>query len=99
MSGDHGTSITGNEGTSISGYNGYASSGKGGVSFSGLNGLAKTGKDGILIIRYQDKIKGERVAVGYPGVNGIRANTWYKVQNGKIVLASRADKKELFERR
>ena len=63
-------------------YSDLAASGENScVAATGLNSRAKVGKNGMLVLSYND---GERIrgVIGYEGENGIKADTWYRV-NGK----------------
>ena len=80
-------SATGNYGhASATGYSGHASAtGDSGWAIAGDAGRAKADKNGVLTILYFDKkAKRPRVCVGYVGEKGIKADTWYEVQNGKL---------------
>ena len=77
-SGYKGTSTSGYNGTSTSGYNGTSTSGYKGTSTSGYNGTSTSGHYGTLIIKYWDGVR-YKVAVGYVGENGIKANVPYKL--------------------
>jgi hypothetical protein len=62
-----------------------ASSGYSTISMvAGLNGRAKAGPNGCLSLCYNDG-KRPRVVTGYVGEDGIEADTWYRVKNGKLV--------------
>jgi hypothetical protein len=71
-------SATGNYGhASATGYYGWA--------IAGHNGTARADNNGALTLLWWDeKAKRPRVAVGYVGENGIKANTDYCVKNGKL---------------
>jgi hypothetical protein len=45
----------------------------------GAGAKAKAGEDGTIVISYQDPYSRRRLAVGYVGENGIKADTWYRV--------------------
>jgi len=87
-------SATGDSGhASATGYSGHASatgdfghaSATGNFGWAISNrGKAKAGKDGIITIRWKD---GERfrVVTGYVGSDGIQADVWYHVENGKLM--------------
>ena len=70
--------ITGYNGTSTSGDNGTSTSGDYGTSTSGYKGTSTSGYNGTLVIKYLDGIR-YKVAVGYVGENGIKANVPYKL--------------------
>ena len=77
-SGVYGTSTSGYNGTSKSGYYGTSTSGDYGTSTSGYKGTSTSGYNGTLVIKYLDGIR-YKVAVGYVGENGIKANVPYKL--------------------
>ena len=68
------------------GYCGHASAtGKFGVAIAGHNGAAKADKSGCVAVIYWDfGSERPRIAVGYVGENGIKADTWYCVENGTL---------------
>jgi hypothetical protein len=83
-------SATGDSGhASATGYSGHASAtGDSGWSAAGYKGRAKAGKDGVLTLLYwDDSSKRPRVVVGYVEEEGIEADTWYEVENAKLVKA------------
>ena len=91
-------SATGDYGhASATGYSGHASATgcSGHASATGCSGwavsnqgTAKAGKDGIITIRYKTNSGKYRVAVGYVGEDGIKANVAYKVDGqGKFIEA------------
>ena len=72
---------------STTGYGANASTaGYGGVSVClGVNGKVRAGKTGVLLATYWDTIANRpRVTVGYPGENGIKADTWYELTDGEF---------------
>jgi hypothetical protein len=81
-------SATGNYGhASATGYSGHASAtGNYGWAIAGHAGRAKAAANGALtILWWNEKDKRYRVAVGYVGEKGIKADTWYVVEKGKFV--------------
>ncbi|SDT85660.1 hypothetical protein SAMN05444156_3250 [Verrucomicrobium sp. GAS474] len=69
------------------GYYGHAAAtGNYGIAVAlGKNGRAKAGKDGLVVLRYQDDTADRpRVVVGYVGEDGVKADTWYVVRDGKL---------------
>jgi hypothetical protein len=94
-SGDYGqASASGYQGqASASGSRGQASaSGSRGQASAGRGGRSRSGQLGILILfRWDDAAQRERVVVAYVGENGIKENTWYRLNDaGEIVEASDA---------
>jgi hypothetical protein len=80
-------SATGYSGhASATGHYGHASAtGDYGWAIAGHNGTARADNNGALTLLWWDeKAKRPRVAVGYVGENGIKANTDYCVKNGKL---------------
>ena len=78
--GDHENAASGPLGTSTSGNWGTSTSGHGGTSAAGELGTSTSGKGGEIRIRYCDsKAQRYRIAVGYIGENGIKANVAYKL--------------------
>ena len=76
---------TGDSGhASATGYYGWAA--------SGYAGQAKANKNGLVsILWFDDKSKRPRLAVGYVGEDGIKADTWYRCdEKGKLVEHSRS---------
>src|SRR5581483_7865876 len=58
----------------------------------GTNCRAKAGDKGSIILTYwDDKANRFRHVIGYVGEDGIEANTWYEIQDGKLGKCSRQD--------
>src|SRR3990167_4071576 len=53
------------------------------LAASGYGSRAKAGANGAIALAYHDG-KRPRFAVGYVGEDGIRADTWYHVEDGKL---------------
>ena len=52
----------------------------------GRLGMAKAGQDGCIIAGYwDDENDRPRVVVGYVGEDGIKSDTWYKAEAGKLI--------------
>jgi hypothetical protein len=87
--GDSGhASATGDSGhASATGDYGHASAtGDYGWAVGGYNSQVKADKNGALTaLWFDEKSKRPRVVVGYVGEDGIEANTWYQVKDGKFV--------------
>ena len=78
--GDYGhASTTGDSGhASATGYSGWAA--------SGYKGEAKASKNGLVsILWFDESAKRPRLIVGYVGEDDIKADAWYRVENGKLV--------------
>jgi hypothetical protein len=84
--GDSGTATAGYRGTATAGESGTATAGDRGTATAGYRGTAKSGEIGIVAIRWYDDAKGRyRLAVGYVGEDGIKANTFYRCSDsGKL---------------
>ena len=83
-----GTATAGDRGTATAGYSGTATAGYRGTATAGYSGTATAGYSGIIQVRYYDFVKDRfRIATGYVGEDGIKANTLYRVQDRKLVEA------------
>ncbi|EIQ01077.1 hypothetical protein OpiT1DRAFT_05645 [Opitutaceae bacterium TAV1] len=69
------------------GYSQLAASGRNSIAVSsGLNSRVKVGENGVFALCYwAGDDKGYEILVGKVGVDGIKADTWYVVRDGKIV--------------
>ena len=87
--GDSGTATAGDSGTATAGNRGTATAGDSGTATAGYRGTATAGYSGTVICKFYDrKADRWRFAVGYPGEDGIKANTPYRADdNGKLVEA------------
>ena len=78
---------TGNSGhaAATGNYGHAAATGYYGASFAGFNGKAKAAAKGAFAVAWYDqKADRARLIVGTPGENGIKADTWYEVKDGKL---------------
>jgi hypothetical protein len=87
FSGPYGISIAGKYGYAISGHLGCSAVGESGHANVSFNGKAKAGINGCIQIAFIDKNSRTRYAIGYVGEDGILPDTFYKVENGKLVIA------------
>ena len=78
------TASAGDHGTASAGYRGTANAGDEGTASAGDGGTASAGDEGTLVIKYWDGDR-YRLAVGYVGEDGIKPNTPYRVENGRLV--------------
>ena len=53
---------------------------------AGLHGRAKAGQNGCIALCWYDGTR-NRIVIGYVGENGIEADTFYRVTDGKLVRA------------
>jgi hypothetical protein len=87
-SGDGSTAASsGNYSTAASSgnYSTAASSGDYTVAMvAGISGRAKAGESGCIALCWYDGTR-NRIVVGYVGEDGIKADTWYRVESGKLV--------------
>ena len=92
--GYRGTATAGARGTATAGDSGTATAGDSGTATAGYGGTAKTGEIGIIVCRWWDVNKERyRLAVGYVGEDGIKANTFYRAnESGKLVKVPNAAK-------
>lgn len=51
---------------------------------AGLNSMAKAGVGGAICLTFHDGSR-VRFAIGYVGEDGIKTDTWYRAENGKLV--------------
>ena len=82
--GDRGTASAGEYGTASAGDWGNASAGDWGTASAGDHGTASAGDYGAIVIEYHDG-QNFRKKVGAIGENGLKANTFYRIENGEFV--------------
>ena len=57
----------------------------------GYDSIAKAGEDGCIALAWFDrKANRPRLAIGYVGEDGIKPDTWYRAENGKLVEVEKA---------
>ena len=92
--GDYGTATAGVSGTATAGYDGTATAGDYGTATAGDDGTATAGYDGtatagergtIIIAWWDSELGRRRWVVGEVGVDGIVADTPYRVVDGALV--------------
>ncbi len=81
--GAYGTATAGDYGTAVAGAGGTATAGYAGTATAGDYGTAVAGDYGEIRIRWFDGRR-YRLAAGYVGEDGIKANTPYRVVDGKL---------------
>ena len=81
-----GTATAGNRGTATAGNRGTATAGDDGTATAGVSGTATAGERGTIIIAWWDSELGRRRwVVGEVGIDGIVADTPYRVVDGALV--------------
>ena len=84
--GDYGTATAGYRGTATAGVSGTATAGDYGTATAGDYGTATAGERGTIIIAWWDSELGRRRwVVGEVGIDGIVADTPYRVVDGALV--------------
>ena len=84
--GDAGTATAGDAGTATAGVSGTATAGDDGTATAGDSGTAAAGERGTIIIAWWDSELGRRRwVVGEVGIDGIVADTPYRVVDGALV--------------
>ena len=82
--GDWGNASAGDHGNASAGYYGNASAGDHGTASAGGHGTASAGDYGAIVIQYYNGNNYAKKA-GAIGENGLKPNTFYKVENGEFV--------------
>jgi len=76
--GYRGSATAGYQGSATAGYQGSATAGDRGSATAGDRGSARASSSGVIVIHWYDsKIGRTRLVVGYVGEDGLKANTWY----------------------
>ncbi len=57
------------------------------IACAGLGARVKAGRNGCFALTWYDGNR-NRIVVGYVGEDGIKADTWYRVEDGKLVEAA-----------
>ena len=92
--GDYGTATAGYRGTATAGDYGTATAGDGGAATAGYRGTATAGYGGtatagdygtIVLAWWDDKLVRRRWVVGEVGIDGIKADTPYRCEDGRLV--------------
>ena len=88
--GYRGTATAGNRGTATAGDYGAATAGDYGTATAGDHGTATAGERGTIIIAWWDsQLRRRRWVVGEVGIDGIVADTPYRVVDGALVEVER----------
>ncbi|MCA9404760.1 MAG: hypothetical protein KC897_13305, partial [Candidatus Omnitrophica bacterium] len=92
--GDYGTATAGTGGTATAGDYGTATAGTGGTATAGDYGTATAGTGGtatagdygtIVLAWWDDKLARRRWVAGDVGIDGIKADTPYRCEDGRLV--------------
>ena len=87
--GNYGTATAGNYGTATAGYRGTATAGERGTATAGYGGTATAGERGTVILAWwDDTLDRRRWVVGEVGI-GIKADTPYRCEDGRLVEVER----------
>ena len=89
VAGDYGTVTAGYYGTATAGDSGTATAGNGGTATAGYCGTATAGNYGTVILAWWDsQLRRRRWVVGEVGI-GIKADTPYRCEDGRLVEVER----------
>ena len=88
--GDHGTATAGDHGSATAGDYGSATAGDHGTATAGLYGTATAGSSAAVILAWwDDTLDRRRWTVGEVGIDGIKADTPYRCDDGRLVEVER----------
>ena len=83
--GDYGTATAGTDGTATAGTDGTATAGYRGTAIAGTDGTAIAGERGTVILAWwDDTLDRRRWVVGEVGIDGIKADTPYRCDAGRL---------------
>jgi hypothetical protein len=84
--GDGGAATAGDYGTATAGYGGAATAGYRGTATAGYGGTATAGDYGTIVLAWwDDTLARRRWVAGDVGIDGIKADTPYRCEDGRLV--------------
>ncbi len=90
VAGYRGTATAGDHGTATAGHYGSATAGHHGTATAGYRGTATAGQGGAVILAWWDRPRRRRRwVVGEVGIDGIKADTPYRCEDGRLVEVDR----------